>query len=253
MSWYKKKKFFRILAVVLAAFIVLSRMVMCKLYYYNVDNITKEELDKLELDKYNNLMIVAHPDDETIWGGAHLIEDDYLVVCLTNGRNKTRKNEFYKALAYSNDCAMIRNYPDKVYGIRDDWSNVENKIKEDIRTLLEYKKWDTVVTHNPEGEYGHQHHIYTNKYVTQVYDEVYNKDLDTKLMYFGKYYSKNDLEKLGDKVNSFTKLKDEVYNKKINEMISVYNSQGFIDDKFGQMYSYENFIEYGKESMGEFK
>ena len=31
-----------------------------------------------------SLMIVAHPDDETIWGGSHLLKGHYLVVCLTN-------------------------------------------------------------------------------------------------------------------------------------------------------------------------
>lgn len=33
-------------------------------------------------------MIVAHPDDETLWGGSHLIDDNYLVVCMSNGWHK---------------------------------------------------------------------------------------------------------------------------------------------------------------------
>ena len=32
-----------------------------------------------------SLMIVAHPDDETIWGGSHLINGNYTVLCITNG------------------------------------------------------------------------------------------------------------------------------------------------------------------------
>lgn len=35
-----------------------------------------------------SLMIVAHPDDETIWGGSHLINGNYTVLCITNGNNK---------------------------------------------------------------------------------------------------------------------------------------------------------------------
>ena len=38
-----------------------------------------------------SLMIVAHPDDETIWGGSHLINGNYTVLCITNGNNKKRK------------------------------------------------------------------------------------------------------------------------------------------------------------------
>ena len=41
-----------------------------------------------------SLMIVAHPDDETIWGGSHLINGNYTVLCITNGNNKKRKKEF---------------------------------------------------------------------------------------------------------------------------------------------------------------
>ncbi len=38
-----------------------------------------------------SLMIVAHPDDETIWGGSHLINGNYTVLCITNGNNKKKK------------------------------------------------------------------------------------------------------------------------------------------------------------------
>lgn len=38
-----------------------------------------------------SLMIVAHPDDETIWGGSHLINGNYTVLCITNVNNKKEK------------------------------------------------------------------------------------------------------------------------------------------------------------------
>ena len=40
-----------------------------------------------------SLMIVAHPDDETIWGGSHLINGNYTVLCITNGNNKKTKKQ----------------------------------------------------------------------------------------------------------------------------------------------------------------
>ena len=42
-----------------------------------------------------SLMIVAHPDDETIWGGSHLINGNYTVLCITNGNNKKRNLLIY--------------------------------------------------------------------------------------------------------------------------------------------------------------
>ena len=50
--------------------------------------INKSDLKFLNIKNFNNLMIVAHPDDETLWGGKNLIKDDFFVVCLTNGYNK---------------------------------------------------------------------------------------------------------------------------------------------------------------------
>ena len=34
--------------------------------------INNDTLNKYNVSQYKNLMIVSHPDDETLWGGAHL-------------------------------------------------------------------------------------------------------------------------------------------------------------------------------------
>ena len=53
----------------------------------------QKEINQIDLKQCQKLMIVAHPDDETIWGGSHLLKGHYLVVCLTNGNNEKRKKE----------------------------------------------------------------------------------------------------------------------------------------------------------------
>lgn len=45
----------------------------------------------IHAEEPESLMIVAHPDDETIWGGSHLINGNYTVLCITNGNNKKKK------------------------------------------------------------------------------------------------------------------------------------------------------------------
>ena len=55
----------------------------------------EKQLKDLNLSKVNKLMIVAHPDDETIWGGNHLLKSNYLVVCITCGNNKIRGGILY--------------------------------------------------------------------------------------------------------------------------------------------------------------
>jgi len=192
----------------------------------------KQQLKKINLDNINKIMIVAHPDDETIWGGGHLLQDDYLVVCITCGTNSTRVKEIKQAMNYSDDKLIMLGYPDKVWGKRSDWKYEKKDIKKDIKKILNYKNWDLVVTHNPQGEYGHNHHKMTSNIVTDIYGKQAN------LYYFGKYYKNKTLEKMSKpkKINS------NLLKKKTEKMISIYKSQGFINKKFGHMYPYENWV-----------
>ena len=142
--------------------------------------ITKNPEDFIPPSSCDKLMIVAHPDDETFWGGAHLIEDNYLVVCITCGTVKRRVEEFKKAMSITNDKYIMLGYPDLTKGKKDDWSKVHVNIKSDLEKIINYKNWEMIVTHNPYGEYGHIHHIMTNRMVTELSD----KDV---LYYFGYY------------------------------------------------------------------
>lgn len=145
--------------------------------------LTAQRLQTLGLDSAHKLMIVAHPDDETIWGGLHLLEEpgNYFVLCLTNGYNVKRTNEFYSVMAEYGSKGLILNYPDYFNRKKDDWSGVCGAIEKDINRVVRFKKWDSIVTHNPAGEYGHIHHRMTNKIVTKVNGKQ-------RLQYFGKYY-----------------------------------------------------------------
>lgn len=222
---------------------LLALIVICGLFiwgyreYHRSEKLTKARLDKLSLDGYDNLMITAHPDDETIWGGGHLVKDRYLVVCLTHASDPVRSKEFEKAMKGSNSKYIMLDYPDKVFNRRSNWEYIKSDIEQDIRILLQYKNWETVVTHNKDGEYGHQHHKSLHKYVTNVYE---NEKKDIKLFYFGKYYSASNIGE-----EKAEKMSDTLLNTK-KKILKVYKSQSFIDKKFGQMYPYEDFQEYKK-------
>lgn len=181
----------------------------------------------------DNLMIVAHPDDETLWGSEELINNRYLVVCITCGTNKKREKEIEQALKISKDRLIVLDKPDKVKGKRSDWKHYKKQIELEINYIMKKKNWNNIVTHNPEGEYGHIHHKMTNKIVTKVY----NKNNNGNLKYFGKYYSKKRI----NKNKGAREIPEEVYDKKM-EMVDVYKSQSFIKNRFNQMYKYENLV-----------
>ena len=84
-------------------------------------------------------MVVAHPDDETLWGGAHLTEGGWFVVCLTNGYNEVRKNEFYEVIKEFGCEGMILSYPDLLSnGQRSTWTTECTSIAKDLNTVLKY-------------------------------------------------------------------------------------------------------------------
>ena len=140
---------------------------------------------------YQNLMIVAHPDDEILWGGANLFKDSYFVVCLTNGYNLERAEDFKQILNFTNNSGIILNYPDLIYNnIKDNWTEVRNGILIDLSIILNYKNWDKIVTHGPDGTTGHIHHKKACELVT-ITARKFNKY--NNLYYFGKFYQKNSI------------------------------------------------------------
>lgn len=142
--------------------------------------------DDINIGKANKLMIVAHPDDETLWGGGHLLDGNWFVVCLTHGFNNVRRNEFYNAMSVSQSNRVILSYPDITNGQRDNWNSVSEGIKKDLEKIISLRNWEQIATHSPRGETGHIHHKNTNKIVTEVVQRTGNIN---KLWYFGKFYS----------------------------------------------------------------
>lgn len=242
------KKFCSIL-VVFVSFILIMNL-LGKIYQsyciktneidYAVNQIFSNKSEKTnkseikETEKYpgiNKLMIVAHPDDETFWGGAHLIEDNYLVVCITCGTVSKRVEEFRNAMIVSRDEYIMLGYPDLTNGKKDDWSKSYSKIKKSLEKIINYKNWDMIVTHNPVGEYGHIHHKMTSGMVTELAD-------GDSLYYFGYYFSKNGIKS----VEGMNTISSESRKIKVKKMIPVYSSQVNAKNMFEHMFDYENFV-----------
>ena len=202
---------------------------------YDIDPVTEEVLKEHGIDSADKLMVVAHPDDEILWGGGHLMEKGYFVVVVTNGRNDERSSEFKKVLAASGNNGIILDYPDKTFGKRDDWTQVYDKIKEDIQFIMDSKHWKLVVTHNQKGEYGHVHHVMTHDIVTAAHDNASDKSIGS-LYYFGKYYKK---DKIGEVSDSLDKLSVEQLKYK-EDLLKLYESQSGTIKKLEHMNSFEN-------------
>lgn len=180
--------------------------------------------------EYKNLMIVAHPDDETIFGGGHLLSDDYTVVCVTCGQIEYRVNEFSEVMGKTNDNFIMLGFDDRMNktGPISDWSYQYDAIYNKLSEIINATDWDTIVTHNPDGEYGHIHHQMLSEMVTNIT----NKE---NLYYFGNWYYNGD--------SNAERLPDDIYNTKVNDLIGVYyRSQGTALNYNQGMFPYENWI-----------
>ena len=220
--------------LIIIGLVLFTLLIICILIYLFKPYKVNKDFSSIDLNGYNKIMIVAHPDDEILWGGAHLLEDNYLVVCVTCGVVKERVNEFINVMHATNDKYIMLSYPDKTNGERDNWDTVYDDITKDIEDILALKDWETIVTHNPEGEYGHQHHKMTSKITTDVVNDK------SKLYYFGHYHSK---KKISEYYNTMVPINDK-YLKKKKEIIGLYHSQSFIQTAFDHMFAYEDWISY---------
>lgn len=123
----------------------------------------------------NKLMIVAHPDDELVFGGAELIKHgtQYKVVCISNKNNKIRSKEFECVMKQLNVGSYEMwdfqdSLQDYIYGL-DEFLTYEPK---PFKNLLS-KKWEKIVTHNPIGEYGHPKHKRLFETIKKICDNFY--------------------------------------------------------------------------------
>lgn len=201
--------------------------------FLEANRITDKVMEQMDLEGVNRVMIVAHPDDETLWGGMHLLKNRYLVICLTNANTrkygKIRSNEFEKVMQKTGSTGIILNYPDlNKRNQRDNWKKCSKQIQKDLMTVLTYKNWVEVATHNPQGEYGHNQHKMTSRLTTRVFQKAKLKNATLK--YFGKYH--------GKKYRGSTKW-SKSYIRKKREVMKVYRSQRSIHT-FGHMAPYEN-------------
>ena len=152
---------------------------------------------------FNKLMIVAHPDDDILWGGGNIIaERGWKVIGATNQNNKERSKEFFDVMR----AAIVDEY--KLFNVKDRWSyNIDlflGTLFEKELERLSKQKWKLVLTHNADGEYGHPQH--------QIVHQLVNKHFKSK-GHNVKYFNV-----------SSKKLPDDIINKK-KSLLRLYTSQ----------------------------
>jgi len=134
------------------------------------------------------IVIVAHPDDETIWCGGFIMkhpEFNWTIFSLCRAGDKDRAPKFRRVCKYYNAKAIITDLED------DGQLTVKQTlpiIKKLILKKIDGKKFDFVLTHGANGEYGHARHIGVQQTVKQL---IKSKKLAPKIVFYFNYHKNN--------------------------------------------------------------
>lgn len=126
----------------------------------------------MKLDEFENVaVIVAHPDDETLWAGGILLSHpgwNVFVLSLCRASDHDRAPKFARALKVLNAKGTMGDVDDGPL----QQSLDEEDVQELIVDLLPVRQYDLVITHHPRGEYTrHLRHEETGKSVIKLWSK----------------------------------------------------------------------------------
>ncbi len=114
-------------------------------------------------------VIVAHPDDETLWAGGTILSHPSwhcFIVSLCRGTDRDRAPKFFKTLKYLGAEGIMGDINDGP----EQYPVDENELKHSILNLLPTRHYDLIISHSPDGEYTrHLRHEETGKAVIKLW------------------------------------------------------------------------------------
>lgn len=132
----------------------------------------------------NNAVIVAHPDDETLWCGGEILtlpDHNWFVASLCRKNDPDRAPKFEKALSVYGANGVMGNLDDGPEQL----PLSAEEVSKDILNLLPEMKYDLIITHSPFGEYTrHLRHEEIGRAVISLWLE---QKIETNTLWFFAY------------------------------------------------------------------
>jgi LmbE family N-acetylglucosaminyl deacetylase len=192
------------------------------------------------------VVIVAHPDDETLWSGGTILSHpkcDWFIVSLCRGKDPERSAKFFKALEALNAVGIMGDLDDGPEQQPLDLQAVEKA----ILNLLPLKHFDMIISHSPSGEYTkHLRHEEIGRAVIKLW---HSNQIAANCLWAFAYNDENKkyLPKTIEKASVITNLSHQIWTKKYNIITKIY---GFEDDSWEAQTTpkTEAFWQFGKPS-----
>jgi LmbE family N-acetylglucosaminyl deacetylase len=173
-------------------------------------------------------VIVAHPDDETLWAGGTILNHPswhWFIACLCRGSDNERSLKFLKTLQVLGSEGIMGDLDDGP----EQKPLEENELEHAILQLLPSMHFDLIISHNPGGEYTrHIRHEEISKAVIKLWHagKISANELWTFAYEDGdKKYFPRPIET----ASVFHKLSEQIWLKKYNIITEIY---GFVKNSF---------------------
>jgi hypothetical protein len=130
------------------------------------------------------LVVVAHPDDETIWMGGFILQHpelDWTIFSLCRASDSDRAPKFKRICEIYNAKAIITDVEDNE---EVELKKVEEQIKQSMLDKIGTDQYEYLFTHGPNGEYGHPVHVAVNRAVKEM---LSNKKLNIRTIFYFNY------------------------------------------------------------------
>ena len=177
------------------------------------------------MKKKKVLVIVAHPDDETIWMGGTLLMNkskwNTTITSLCRKTDEDRAPKFKKVCEILNAKGLMSDLEDKNLN-----SLPLNEITKRINRLSPRKNYDYIFTHGKNGEYGHIRHKEVHNSVDKM---IKNKQLSCNKLLFFSYIKKNKICSANKNSDKLIRLKDNILSEK---KYLIHNIYGFDKGSF---------------------